>query len=179
MQVLVARGASGSIVGDAVDETAAAAEILLEGEVGGGRRPVENGHWLAGRHETTCRGSGGVAADQDAVGVELDDPVFEVGNEDVSVRSERQPYAVIDHRFVTDLIDRGFDDGGRLKRLLLHVIEAEDAMRELGVSSKLNVDWGFLQHLRDVGREKAGAWLAKNRRHLGKRSTVDLREMFL
>ena len=81
--------------------------------------------------------------------------------------------------FVTKLIDGGFDDEGRLKRLLIHVIEAEDEMRALGVSSKLNADWTFLQHLRDIGRARAETWLGDNHRHLGKKSTVDIGEMFL
>ena len=81
--------------------------------------------------------------------------------------------------FVTKLIDQGFDDQGRLKRLLIHVIEAEDVMRDLGASSKLNADWQFLKHLHDVGRQRADDWLARNRRHLGRRSSADIQDMFL
>jgi NTE family protein len=74
--------------------------------------------------------------------------------------------------FVTKLIDEGrLADG---KRMLIHVIEAEDVIRELPGSSRLNNDWDFLCHLHEVGRARAGKWLAANFDHLGKDSTVDL-----
>jgi NTE family protein len=74
--------------------------------------------------------------------------------------------------FVTKLIDEGrLADG---KRMLTHVIEAEDVIRELPGSSRLNNEWGFLCHLHEVGRARAGEWLAANFSHLGKKATVDL-----
>jgi NTE family protein len=74
--------------------------------------------------------------------------------------------------FVTKLIDEGrLADG---KRMLIHVIEAEDVIRELPGSSRLNNEWGFLCHLHEVGRARAGEWLAANFSHLGKKATVDL-----
>ncbi len=81
--------------------------------------------------------------------------------------------------FVTRLIDSGIDHEGHLKRLLIHTIDAEDVMRELGVSSKMNADWDFLQHLHKLGRERAETWLGEHREQIGKRSTIDIREMFL
>jgi NTE family protein len=81
--------------------------------------------------------------------------------------------------FVTKLIDDGDLAEGRMKRMLIHAIEAQDFMRDLGVSSKLNCDWEFLTHLRDVGREAAETWLAANFDAIGAQSTVDLQEMYL
>ncbi len=81
--------------------------------------------------------------------------------------------------FVTKLIEKGFDDDGRLKRMHMHVVDAEDVMQELGFSSKLNADWGFLQHLRDVGYERTEAWLQRHRGDIGKRSTADIEAMYL
>ncbi len=81
--------------------------------------------------------------------------------------------------FVTRLIDDGFDHGGRLKRLLLHVIHAEDVMAELGVSSKLNADRAFLEHLFEIGRARTEDWLAAHFDRLGRESTVDIEEMYL
>jgi NTE family protein len=52
-------------------------------------------------------------------------------------------------------------------------------MRMLGVSSKLNADWGALTDLRDRGRERAEEWLEANYDDIGKRSTVDIRERYL
>jgi len=82
-------------------------------------------------------------------------------------------------QFVTDLIDKDRVKGGQLKRMLIHSIEAEAFMSGLGVSSKLNPDWEFLTHLRDVGRARADQWLALNYDRLGRESTVDLRASFL
>jgi len=33
----------------------------------------------------------------------------------------------------------------------LHLIQSEEEMQELSVSSKLNSEWVFLQHLHDIG----------------------------
>jgi len=82
-------------------------------------------------------------------------------------------------QFVTDLIDSGRLKDGQLKRMMIHSIEAQDVMTGLGVSSKLNPDWNFLTHLRDVGREHAERWLALNYERLGRESTVDVRANFL
>jgi NTE family protein len=74
--------------------------------------------------------------------------------------------------FVTKLIDQGrLADG---KRMLIHVIEAEDVIREFPGSSRLNNEWDFLCHLHGVGRARADTWLTENFDHLGKTSTVDL-----
>jgi NTE family protein len=74
--------------------------------------------------------------------------------------------------FVTKLIDQGrLADG---KRMLIDVIEAEDAIREFPGSCRLNNEWDFLCHLHGVGRARADQWLAENLDHLGNTSTVDL-----
>ena len=81
--------------------------------------------------------------------------------------------------FVTQLIDDGKIIGNSMKRMLIHGIEADEYMRELSVTSKLNADWEFLCHLRDVGRTAAGTWLAANFDALGTESTIDIRERYL
>ena len=81
--------------------------------------------------------------------------------------------------FVTHLVDESAVRDGHLKRMLLHAIEAQDFMRELGVSSKLNCDWEFLTHLRDVGRESASDWLEANFDRLNKDSSIDIRDVYL
>ncbi len=82
-------------------------------------------------------------------------------------------------QFVTDLIDQDRIRDGGLKRMLIHSIEAQDVMCGLGVSSKLNADWDFLTHLRDVGRERTDLWLAANFERIGVESTADVRSRFL
>jgi NTE family protein len=81
--------------------------------------------------------------------------------------------------FVTKLIDDGKLDSGEVKRMLDHAISADDVMRELGVASKLNADWGFLKHLQKTGRDRAQAWLDQNFDSLGVDSTVDIRGAYL
>lgn len=56
-----------------------------------------------------------------------------------------------------------------------HVISAEDEMRELDASSKLNASTDFLSHLKEIGRKAAGVWLMQNWQTIGERSSVDIR----
>ena len=81
--------------------------------------------------------------------------------------------------FVTSLIDRGFDDGGRLKRMLLHVIDAEAEFGGFRASSKLNADWDWVCHLRDLGRAKAHEFLVHHKDKIGERSSTDIVAKFL
>ena len=80
--------------------------------------------------------------------------------------------------FVSKLLDEGSLDETRYRRERIHLIENQEALKPLGASSKLNAEWAFLTYLRDVGRETADRWIAENYEQIGKRSTVDLRQMF-
>lgn len=62
----------------------------------------------------------------------------------------------------------------KLRRLNLHMIDAEDYMNQLNVSSRLNTDAGFIAALRKEGRDRADAWLRRNFRHIGARSSFEL-----
>jgi NTE family protein len=53
----------------------------------------------------------------------------------------------------------------------LHCIDAEDEMRQLGASSKLNAEWAFFDHLHKLGRRTADNWLTKHGNDLGARTT--------
>ncbi len=81
--------------------------------------------------------------------------------------------------FVSKLIDDGHVNGNHLRRMLIHGIEADEFMRELSVTSKLNADWEFLTHLRDVGREAADKWIAEKFDFVGRESTIDIRGRYL
>jgi len=81
--------------------------------------------------------------------------------------------------FVSRLIDDGLLSDKGYKRVLIHMIEAEEEMKELGFSSKLMADWSFLTHLRDLGREAAARWLERNHERLGQNSTLDIAGKFL
>ncbi len=81
--------------------------------------------------------------------------------------------------FVTKLIDENKVTDGSLKRMLIHAIEADDVMRELGLSSKFNADWEFLMHLHDIGYSCAESWLATHFAKIGTESTVDIQTKYL
>jgi NTE family protein len=81
--------------------------------------------------------------------------------------------------FVTLLIDEGLVEGGRLKRLFIHSISADAVMKTLGVSTKLNADWGFLAYLHAAGRRYADTWIEECFDRLGVESTIDIRSQYL
>jgi NTE family protein len=80
--------------------------------------------------------------------------------------------------FVSRLIEEGRLDPVSYRQVRLHIVGNQDALKPLGASSKLNAEWAFLTHLRDLGRETAEDWLARHFDDIGHRSTVDLRSMF-
>jgi NTE family protein len=74
---------------------------------------------------------------------------------------------------VANLEDQRFQDA------LFHRINADEELKPLGVSSKLNTEWEFLQHLHDVGYRTTSTWLDQNYDDLGKRSTLDYESVYL
>jgi NTE family protein len=81
--------------------------------------------------------------------------------------------------FITRLIEDGTIRSDKMKKVLIHAIEAEAFFKDLGFASKLNADWKFLTHLRDVGRAAADDWLASHFDDLGSHSTIDIRQKYL
>ena len=80
--------------------------------------------------------------------------------------------------FVRRLIADGKLDSRQYRQVNVHIVEAQDELRPLGASSKLNAEWAFLRHLFDIGRRAADRWLAESFDSIGRQSTVDLRAMF-
>lgn len=81
------------------------------------------------------------------------------------------------------LIDQGFMSrltlgGSSFRRVRLHRIGGADQLAKLDATSKLNAEWGFLQHLRDLGRAAAEEFLETHGADIGRRSTLDLRLEF-
>ncbi|MDB5884570.1 MAG: Patatin [Polaromonas sp.] len=66
----------------------------------------------------------------------------------------------------------------RLLRLNFHVIDAEEQMYEFKTETKMAANMGFFELLKNMGRERARAWLQASHGDIGKRSTVDLAELF-
>ena len=83
--------------------------------------------------------------------------------------------------FVQRLIEEDIEGGSssRLKRMNIHMIGDEERMRALGATSKMNAELDFLLHLKSLGQDAADAWLTGNWSHIGQRSTIDLRRIFL
>lgn len=80
--------------------------------------------------------------------------------------------------FVSRLIETENLDPDRYKRMRMHMVEADDELRELSSSSKMNAEWHFLTHLRDIGRQAGKDWLDANFDAIGKHSTFDLKALF-
>ena len=78
--------------------------------------------------------------------------------------------------FVTRLIDAGKLSKKDYKRVLMHRIDADQALKDVSSDSRLDADWDFFQRLRDIGRSTAGAWLEKHYDSIGGKATLDLRE---
>src|SRR6516165_12675964 len=73
-------------------------------------------------------------------------------------------------------VEEGIMPGG--KRTFVHLIEAEDIIRDFTASSRLNADLKFLTQLFQDGRARADEWLAANFDRIGIESTVDLAEKY-
>jgi NTE family protein len=67
----------------------------------------------------------------------------------------------------------------RLKDVLMHSVRADEALRDLPSAGEASLDWAYLEDLHRRGWASGSAWLARNFRHLGRRSSVDLRKEFL
>lgn len=80
--------------------------------------------------------------------------------------------------FVTRLIEAGRLEGTGYRRVLMHAISDEATLSELGASSKFNVEPEFIDMLFDHGRNAAEAWLKTSFKHVGAKSTIDVRKMF-
>ncbi|MBV8061708.1 MAG: patatin-like phospholipase family protein [Alphaproteobacteria bacterium] len=84
--------------------------------------------------------------------------------------------------FVQRLIDEDHlknPETHRLKRMNMHVVEADDEIRTLGAASKYNIQMDFLLHLRSVGRVAADAWLKSNWSKIGVESSVNIYNVYL
>ncbi len=82
-------------------------------------------------------------------------------------------------RFVTKIIEKGFNDDGRLIKTNIHYISTGDLMNDFNGSSKLNVDWDWLTYLRDNGRQKADSWVREHYEKVGCGDSCDADHLFL
>lgn len=78
--------------------------------------------------------------------------------------------------FVHRLLKESKLDTDHYANILVHRIEATEKINPLSASSKMNSEWTFLTHLRDIGRESAKNFLDEHYETLGNDSTLDLEE---
>jgi NTE family protein len=67
----------------------------------------------------------------------------------------------------------------RLARHRFHLIDAGRFTSALAPDSKGKPDMELLTYLHGAGRSETEKWLARNRRNIGRRASVDLRKHFL
>lgn len=80
--------------------------------------------------------------------------------------------------FVTRMIEQGGLEANGYVHPRMHRIEGSDELKVFSSATKTNTRWSFLKHLRDVGREAAGEWLDAHYDSVGKRATLDLKDLF-
>lgn len=76
--------------------------------------------------------------------------------------------------FVHRLLKENKLDTDHYANILVHRIEATEQINPLSASSKMNSEWSFLTHLRDIGRESARVFLDQHYDNIGKESSLDL-----
>ncbi len=80
--------------------------------------------------------------------------------------------------FVRRLLEDGKISPGTMKDVRIHSIMDNELMIQLSAATKLTPNRALLLKLKEAGRRQMDAFLEAHRADLGKRSTVDLREMF-
>lgn len=66
----------------------------------------------------------------------------------------------------------------RYRDMRLHRIHGDEELLALDASSKLNAEWAYLCHLRDLGRSRAEHWLQRHWQDLGERSSFEPEWLF-
>jgi NTE family protein len=90
-----------------------------------------------------------------------------------ALRQELRSLALA-QRFLADLPASAVGALARLRDARMHVIGAEEEFRRLKAGSHRDASWGFLQNMRDLGRDAADRWLDVDLASVGVRSTMDL-----
>ncbi|OJY35819.1 MAG: patatin [Rhizobiales bacterium 65-9] len=78
--------------------------------------------------------------------------------------------------FVQRLVDQGVLPRDRYKRVRMHRIDADKALKDFGASTKMDSRYDFLLTLKRAGQRAARHWLAKHFDDLGVRETLILRD---
>jgi NTE family protein len=79
--------------------------------------------------------------------------------------------------FVNRALRQGHMRGLGYREIHLHRIGGGAELAALSASSKLNADWAFLTHLRDLGRAETETWIEAHFADIGARSTIPWHEV--
>ena len=74
--------------------------------------------------------------------------------------------------FVNRCLQRGELTGLGYREVFLHRVGGEEIV-QFPASTKLNAEWAFLKHLRDIGRAAARGWVDQNFDQIGRDSTIE------
>jgi NTE family protein len=77
-----------------------------------------------------------------------------------------------------ELVEANDFKENKFKEVYFHRINADEELKNLSVSSKLNAEWEFLKHLHDVGYRTAEVWLNDNYEALGNQSSLDIQSVY-
>jgi NTE family protein len=66
----------------------------------------------------------------------------------------------------------------RLRSMHMHLIETDDLVAQLSHTKPLDASLPFLLRLKEEGRARAEAWLAKSRGTIGRTSSIDVEQVF-
>jgi len=80
--------------------------------------------------------------------------------------------------FVNKCLRRGDLKGQPFREIYMHRIDGGTGLEVLSPSSKVNAEWLFLTHLRDLGRACAAEWLDQHFNDIGKNSTISIEPYF-
>ena len=83
--------------------------------------------------------------------------------------------------FVRRLIEDGMlkeDAQKRLRKIRIHSIRSDKGAMRFGAATKYDVDWGFLNELKQEGAKAAREFLDDHFDAIGVRASVDIRKMF-
>jgi NTE family protein len=81
--------------------------------------------------------------------------------------------------FVQRLLRENKLEPGRYKDLRMHMVADDVGMTGFNASTKFNTDWAFLSRLHQLGHDAATLWLKAHRDDIGRRSTLDIEQVFL
>lgn len=81
--------------------------------------------------------------------------------------------------FVSKLIDQGWlkdEYRDKLKKLNIHCLRADEALKEFPSASVFIPDWDFLVTLKELGRKAADNWIQQHYKYIGIKTTIDFDE---